>query len=321
MSERALSASRGSDRPVRRDERGAGRLAVRRRVRRRRFLITLGVLSLLLCAGVLYGLQESMVRISHIEISGADQSFADIAKEAMQGSYFGIIPRDSIFFFPASRIRADIIHQHPDIAAVSIFRNGFSDLSINVSSRVPIANWCGTPLASTSPMGVLTSEVSPTTSGDCYLFDASSFIYATGTDAGGVSVSGSETSPEKPLTPFILYSRLQGDVSAPVGATLRDANQIPAVFDFARQIESFGPAVISIVIRSDEVDFFLAPSTAGASSGPRITYLLGDEQNAFTALVSAKDQLNLSDPALEYVDLRFHGKIYFKRIKPLTQLK
>ncbi len=304
MSGRVSSAPRGSD-----------RLAVRRRVRRRRVLIALGVLFLLACAGVLYELRQSALRISDVKVFGADQSFADIARTAMEGSYLGIIPRDSILFFPASRIRTDIITTHPDIAAVSIFRNGFSGISIKVDNRVPIARWCGTSSTSTSPADSPRREVIPTMSGDCYLFDASGFVYATATETEGVSTIDPSSS-KTPLTPFVLFSSLQTDAATPIGATLSNANQLPGVFDFARQLASFGPPVSVVVIRADETDFFLATSTENHTSGPRITYLLGDEQNAFTALVSAKAQLNLSDPNLRYIDVRFPGKVYVKRSEP-----
>lgn len=298
MSGRVSSAARGSD-----------RLAVRRRIRRRRIRIALGILFLVACTGVLYELRQDNVRISDIKVFGADESFADIARTAMQGSYLGIIPRDSILFFPASRIRADIITSHPDIAAVSIFRNSFSSLSIKVDYRVPIARWCGTSSTSTSPADSPRKEVMPTESGECYLFDAGGFLYATASQEGDASTTVGVHSGDT-LTPYALYSALQSDSTSPIGATLKDANHIPAVFDFAREIGLSGPSVNTIVIRGDEVDFFLG------SDGPRITYLLGDEQNAFTALVSAKAQLNLSDPTLQYVDVRFPGKVYVKRAEP-----
>ena len=61
-----------------------------------------------------------------------------------------------------------------------------------------------------------------------------------------------------------------------------------------------------IVLRGDEVNDYL-------ESGTRVTYVLGNEENAFTALASSKDTLNFSDGSLEYVDLRFDGKVYLKR--------
>jgi hypothetical protein len=47
-------------------------------------------------------------------------------------------------------------------------------------------------------------------------------------------------------------------------------------------------------------------------------YVLGSEQEAFTALVSAKDSLSLSDGSVDYVDLRFSGKVYVKRKEMLA---
>ena len=49
------------------------------------------------------------------------------------------------------------------------------------------------------------------------------------------------------------------------------------------------------------------------TSGTRITYVLGDEQNAFAALSSAQSDFNLSDGSVDYVDLRFDGKMYLKK--------
>ena len=119
------------------------RLAARRRTNRRRALIALCVIILVLCAGIVYELRQSATRITTIEVFNADQSLASIVSNAMQGNYFGLIPRDSTFFFPATRIRTDILTAHPDIAAVSLFRNGLTGLSVKINSRVPIARWCG----------------------------------------------------------------------------------------------------------------------------------------------------------------------------------
>ncbi len=296
---------------------GNERLAVRRRRRRYRSFLALTVLFFVLLGIGIYGLWQPAVRISRVEVHGADPSLAAIAETAMRGSYFGIIPRDSTFFFPEARIRTDILSTYTGVAAVSISRNGFTGLSIKVDDRTPVARWCGSSSATTSPASTPLSEASLTASGDCYLFDASGFLYATATEpfspAGPASSSSPpEPNPDQTLTPFVLFDALPNASSGPVGETLRDADRIPAIFDFARQVGSLGPAVKTIVIRGDEADFFLTAPAQGLS-GPRITYLLGDEQNALNALVSAKGQLNLSDPTLEYVDLRFSGKIYFKR--------
>ena len=240
---------------------------------------------------VVYGLWQDAVRISHIDVFGADASFASYATNAMRGSYFGIIPRDSIFFFPESRIRADILADHPGIAAISIFRSGLTSISIKVNDRAPIARWCG---------------LAPTAGVDeyCYIFDANGVLFA-----------AADATSTPTINSFKLYAPLEGTTLdsvtmnqlEPLRATLAHAELLPDVFDLARQLTTFGSSVATIVITSDEeVNDYLA-------SGTRITYVLGHEQNAFTALVSARANMNLADGSVDYVDLRFDGKVYLKR--------
>lgn len=301
------------------EERGSRRLAGRRRRNRRRALVASGILLTILIGALFYVLSQPSLRISHVVVYGAGQSLATIAIGAMQGSYFGI-PRDSTFLVPEARIRALVMAADPAIAAVSIFRDGLTGISIKVDYRVPIARWCGSSSASTSPEDSPGKEVTPTVSGDCYLFDASGFLYATATEpfflvAGKASSSPAVGAPNRDntLTPFVLFDALQTTTLSPVGATLENAYKLPSVFDFARQLATLNSSVGAIVIRNDEVDFFLASSTDGAVAGPRITYLLGDEQNAFSALASARADLNFTNGSINYIDLRFPGKIYVKK--------
>lgn len=199
----------------------------------------------------------------------------------MDGRYLGVIPRDSVFFFPEGRIRADILASHNDIAAVSIVRKGFDGISIQADYRVPIAQWCG---------------LSPTSGVEeyCYVFDASGVIFS------AVSTT------TQTIHAFTLYAPLEGEALEPLRATIANADTIPTVFDFARQLTVFGSSVVSIGIHDGEVDTTLA-------SGTRITYVLGREQEAFTALVSARENVNLADGSVVYADLRFDGKVYLKK--------
>ncbi len=219
-------------------------------------------------------------------IYGADQSLADVARTAMQGSYLGIIPRDSFFFVPKGEIRSKILSAHQDMAAVSIFRNGFTGLSIKLDYRVPVARWCG------AAPKLAASSTSSDASNGCYLFDANGYVY------------GLSDPDAAPLNAALLYEPISSE--SIIGSTLPSADVLPPIFDFARQFASFGSPAASIAIRSDEVDVYV-------KSGTRITYVLGEEQEAFAALVSARANLNLADGSIEYVDLRFPGKVYLKK--------
>ena len=269
--------------------------------------MALGTLVLVLFDALIWGLQQSAVRISHIEVLGADASFSSYATNTMNGWYLGIIPRNSIFFFSEERIRTDILSAHMDIAAVSIFRNGFTGISIKTDYRVPIARWCGSTPSTDSGQGSSPQAVS-TSSPQAASFDEDCYVF----DAGGVIFS-TVSSTTQTVNTFRLYAPLEGETEGTLlagrqvlHATIANADTIPTVFDFARQLNTFGSPVISIVMHDGEVDNNL-------TSGTRITYMLGHEQDAFTALVSARTNLNLADGSIEYVDLRFDGKVYLKK--------
>ena len=260
------------------------RLRDQRRRSRRRLLLLLGILVLVLCGTVIYGLWQPSVRISSITVTGGDSTLAEYARQAMQGSYLGIVPRNSTFFIPMHRIRAATLAVHSDIAALSISRQGLTGLSIRVSMRTAVGHWCGSAYSSDSESTT-----------DCYLFDPNGFVY--------MEASSTATMP---IHIFALYSPLAGDASKPLGAMLADAALLPDTFAFARQFAGLGSPADAVVIRGDEVDILLA-------SGTRVTYVLGHEQDAYTALQSARASFNLANGSVDYIDLRFPGKVYLKK--------
>src|SRR3989344_4853531 len=100
MSERVSSELRGSLSRHGRDERlstGRQGFAARRRSKRRYAFFALVFLILIAIGGLIWGLQQSNVRIARVEVFGADQSLADIALKAMRGTDLGLISRGFIF--------------------------------------------------------------------------------------------------------------------------------------------------------------------------------------------------------------------------------
>lgn len=291
-----MLARKSSVPPV--DRQRAGLTARRRRSRRLARLAYIILLLLLLISAV-YGLHKPQVRIAHVQISGADPSLVAYATNAMRGYYFGLIPRDSFFFVPEGSIRSNILADHIDVAAVSIARTGLTGLSITTTLRTAVARWCG------KRFNLTASSTRLNLVEQCYVFDPNGFIFAPVATSTPI------------LNSFSLYAPLAGNAQEPLRATLANADKLPAVFDFARRASAFGSPVTTIIIRDREIDMYLArpvrDSVSNGASGTRVTYILGDEQNAITALVSTGTNINLTDGSLDYVDLRFDGKVYLKK--------
>lgn len=272
-----MSASRSSA------HRTNERLRERRKRQRKALRIVVGILCALGTAGMLYGLQSEHIRIAHIEVYGTDEPLVPIAQEALIGSYGWIIPRNSTLFYPEDDIRARILSTYGDIATVSFFRNGLTGLTIRVTNRVPIARWCGS---------VYTPRVSTSTQyPECFYFDDQGRLFATSTTQTVVH----ET---------YFFTALPGAPAA--GVTIPHAEQLPALFNFAREVGTLGTRAYAVERSADAVVVYL-------ESGTHLIYRAGGEQAAFTALQSAKGSLDIADGSLSYVDLRFEGRLYLKR--------
>ncbi|MDE1944533.1 MAG: hypothetical protein KGH97_03530, partial [Patescibacteria group bacterium] len=262
------------------------------------------ILALVALGAIFFALDRPALRIRSVEVRGADTLLpgpapADLAEGVLAGAYFRLVPKDSAFFYPAQKIRAAIIAAHPEIAAISFGRDGLRTLVVKVSMHTAVGRWCGlAPTAGVAPY--------------CYFFDPSGFIYAAVPEQ-----DASTTAPSSSLVnSFPLYAPLADNAQEPMAATIARATQLPDALAFARQMASFGSPVSAVVVRSDpsspgsgggaEVDLLLA-------SGTRVTYVLGHEEDAFSALTSAKPDLDLASGSLDYVDLRFPGKVYFKK--------
>ena len=146
---RASLEPRGSERlPAGRQGHSGRRRHRRRRVAPSRLAFSSSYFS----GAVVYGLQQSAVRIGHVNSIGGDTALAALALADMQGMYLGLIPAIQFLFFPADRIRMDILANRSDIAAISISRTSLTSISIKIDTRTPIARWCAS------------------TEADCYLF-------------------------------------------------------------------------------------------------------------------------------------------------------
>lgn len=256
----------------------------RRRARKRFFTIILVIVALI--AGLLvYGLHRPEVRIRTVEASGAHaDAMPKIALDALKGSYYFVIPKDSVLFYPEEEVRAAILDAFPDISSLSIGRTGFSSLSVEALTRIQAFSWCG------AMMGDALAT--------CYEADGEGFIFR-------------ETAPA--TSTLRIYGQLK-DIDAPViGNEVAAADQVPIALQFVRAIESMGAGVESLQLRGDETDLFIR------GSATRITYILGQEREAAQLAASVLPTINLTDGSIEYLDLRFEGKAYVNKRQPTPE--
>lgn len=276
--------------PIAPKRRGPGTLRDRRREERNRMLGVWVVLAAVLVGAVVYIFWRPEIRIATVE---AQPSLVSIAEAELEGTYWHVFPRDSIFFYPERDIRAAVLEAHPEISALSISRSGLTSISIDTISRTAAFWWCGTP------------ESASAANTSCYEADAEGLIFRPAI----VSEEASSTPSGSTLRIYAALLDATSTPSYPLRAHMESLEAIPDVLRFVKAMKALGVSPVSLAIRGDEADLFIPSS----GSGTRITYVLGREEAAASLAGSVFPTLNLTDGSIEYVDLRFSGKAYVKR--------
>ena len=282
-------------RPVRRNEargarisqgnKGVVSLKERRKSRRKNIITFLLVGIVFLCGIGVAVLWQPFLRVQNIEASGPHaEELSQFVQGKLSGTRHLIFPKNSIFFIPTDDIRSDILTAYPDIEAVSLSASGLTSLSVTTTGRATAFWWCGTAYMPIHP--------------NCFETDTSGKIF-NAIDASSTSAS---------TTPFILFGTYDGALSpnSPLGGTIAGSHFIPDMLRFVKTIKSLGAPVMEAEIRGDEADIY-------TTSGTRITYVLGREEQAASLAATAFPTLDIQGSSLLYIDLRFASKIYFKK--------
>lgn len=282
----------------------SGTLRERRKRRRRVYRYVFLALFALLVAGSFYLIWQPSFRVQSVSAQGPG---ADAAKQIvlsrLGGTYLYVIPRNSVFFYPQKKIRAMILDAIPEAAAVSLKRDSFSSLIVQMVPREESFIWCGTSIDT------------PNADGSCFDADVQGYLFKQ-TDSVPTNSTASSTASTTPAAAaktaheqVRVFGSLDKDLAdgeSPIRHYVAEASKMADALKFVDAMRTLGAPVSALAIRGDEADLWL--------NGPtKITYVLGHEQEAADVAASALPTLNLTNGSIQYVDLRFPGKAYVKK--------
>ncbi|MEK7099624.1 MAG: hypothetical protein AAB883_00590 [Patescibacteria group bacterium] len=284
----------------------------RKKARKNTLLIILG-LALFLLVALLCALWQPAFRVQTVAADGPDpEGMAAAAKEALVGTRFLLLPRNSIFFIPEHDIRAHVLAAYPAVQAVTIQATGLDALRISTVVRASSFTWCG--------------ESVETAGATCYQADAEGLIFAEaeGVGSGVVALSATSTATDSEApsakkvqivptdSTLLVYGPLEGVEDTPVRAHVTYASALPGALKFVKGMRALGADIRSVTLRGDEIDLH-------TKAGTRITYVIGKEGQAAMLAGTAFPSFKINDGSIEYVDLRFDNKIYIKRKAAVAQ--
>jgi cell division septal protein FtsQ len=255
------------------------------RARRRRVRAAIALAVLLVCVGIAWGISYAsylpQFSVGEITVVGAQ----DVSPQLVQGYVETILEdgshhflsRQNIFLYPRAVIERDVVAFFPRISSATISRASlFSrDLTVSVSERQAFALWCDG-------------------SAQCYEMDKGGFVFA-------------QSAATSSSTEYVFQGGIATS-SSPIGQSFVTAH-LPGIVALLTELGQSGFTPQGASVESDED--FSVPLREGfalkASFGESADTLVKNLQ-----LVLSSDALQGKEQELEYVDLRFGDRVYYK---------
>lgn len=265
----------------------------RLRVKRRRQRIVIGaigtVLGLALFGGIAGLSHLQRLAVTGVEVQGAvaipAESLVASVMKGLTSDGFRLFATDNMFLYPQQAIEATLSREFPRIKEVALSRESLlaQAVTVTVKERQPYARWCP---------GMITERVYSDTR--CHLMDAAGFIFA-------------EAAGEATTVPFVFRGGLVTDF-APIGQWYLRGRLADAVALLGK-LAAAGHAPTGLAVESEQY-FAVALGT-----GPVIYAPFGKDADALvqtleTALKAESLEGRIS--TLEYIDLRFGDRVYYK---------
>ncbi len=251
--------------------------------------------SFLCVAVVLFlGIFSSLFSIKNITIIGdtyvTKETLLAKAGEVLQGKVGKIFSANNFFFVPEASIESMVTKSFPEIKETHVSKTGLRSLSIVVKERVPLYRLCND------------MEVGASTTSACHVVDSDGFIFT-------------HASTDTDALPLITYT-IGGDTFAKKDGDFFEANG--AFFN----VDQFYKLLVSnqynpVNLRRDEVGVYRVnvfqnsfPLIFDGKISPHdaLIYL----QSALGVEPLASLVKNKNYQAIEYIDLRFSNKVFYK---------
>ena len=271
-------------------------LREKRRTLRRRMWGLVLALFLVVISGAIYAAHRPRFQIHTVVVSGNqvldDDDLMAKAEEYLVGNYAYIIPHRVSFLYPKDKIKASILAAFPRIHSISVYRENLTTLRIDISEVRGTALWCsGDP--------VIADITTP-----CYFTDEAAKIISHAPNYSGN-----------------VYPRFFGghipSGAAPLGQTFLDEKTFQTLLAFQERMIGFGFNVRAVVIGESGEDALVLDVDGGSTARVRFLHdavyqTLADNLAAALEKEEFSQALAKNKGSLEYFDLRFPNKVYYK---------
>ncbi len=227
--------------------------------------------------------------VSSVTVSGnrvlTAEELASFVEWQLSGAYGFFIPKSNALLYPRTEAEAALLKAFPRLKEASLSLTSSTKAHLAVVERVPYARWCR----------ARASAERPDIPEQCYYIDANGFIY------GRALIEGEG---------LARFSGGIGTTTNSIGAQLLAAEEFRNLTSFMGSLDSLSLSPSTLELRGDgDISIML-------QGGPAILVNkddnLAEEFSNLQSVLQSPEFQGVSLESIEYFDLRFGNKIYFK---------
>lgn len=270
------------------------------RIRRRKLRILAALVVLILAGGIVYSVSEltymPTYAIDEVRVEGTEnvppRLVRAFVETKLNDGTHPIISRGNIFLYPKAEIAKNISEYFPRIFNAQISREGLlaQAITVTVKERQPFAIWCQRIGNNEKAEGNRHTERED----ECFDMDEGGFVFAE---------SAASTS-----TGMLVFTGELATSSRPIGQTFLPG-QFAGVLALLNRLQDGGFPATSVSVENEQ-DFAVSLAerfVLRASFGADADSLVRNLQD-----VLSSDSLREKENTIEYVDLRFGNRVYYK---------
>jgi len=268
------------------------------RTRRLRLGIFFLILFLSIAGALAYFSFHKRVTINKIIVTGTSivnkLDVVSHVEKQLNGKYYHLYNRGNSLIYPRNEIYQDLIVSFPRIKELSIDRDNFNTLNINIIERFGSYLYCG------SSIPELESEVGE----NCYFINNDGYIF--------------DKSPYFSGSVYFKYYIKISDETNPLNQNIFEADRFHELVRFIDGISTIGFMPIYLTIEENDIYSLYIDSNLGKIA-PKIIFKKDNNletilSNLSTAMNKPEfaNEINSKYSILQYIDLRFKNKVLYK---------
>lgn len=218
------------------------------------------------------------------------ESVKKIAQAELEGKYFGLFPRSNVIIFPSKSIGASVASIFKRIENIDVSFDGWHSIKVSIEERKPSGVWCGGSF-----------EEGNGESKDCFFLDEDGYIFS-----------------ESPHFSGNLFFRYYGGNENISGISSRylDEDTFKERAFFIQSLHGIGLNPIAYEWGANgDSKIFVIPNRESSIDTTILFNNSDDLSRIFENLILVlEDDIFEKNgvTTLEYIDLRFGNKVYFK---------